>query len=143
MRGGKAMKNQEQTFLKVTSILMVIGGIIALLAGVFAILGVSALAALMGSAEGTGLLYAGSVLAVVTSAVEILAGAKGLKACRLPGKAGECVILGIAIVALSMISMAVNVKGGGEFKIINLVVNLLVPVLYILGAVKTKPAARA
>lgn len=137
------MKNQEQTFLKVTSILMVIGGIIALLAGVFAILGVSALAALMGSAEGTGLLYAGSVLAVVTSAVEILAGAKGLKACRLPGKAGECVILGIAIVALSMISMAVSVKGGGEFKIINLVVNLLVPVLYILGAVKTKPAARA
>ena len=42
-----------------------------------------------------------------------------------------------------MISMAVSVKGGGEFKIINLVVNLLVPVLYILGAVKTKPAARA
>ena len=137
------MKNQGQIFLKVTSILMVIGGIIALLAGVFAILGVSALAALMGSAEGTGLLYAGSVLAVVTSAVEILAGAKGLKACRLPEKAGECVILGIAIVALSMISMAVSVKGGGEFKIINLVVNLLVPVLYILGAVKTKPAARA
>lgn len=137
------MKNQGQTFLKVTSILMVIGGIIALFAGVFAILGVSALAALMGSAEGTGLLYAGSVLAVVTSAVEILAGAKGLKACRLPEKAGECVILGIAIVALSMISMAVSVKGGGEFKIINLVVNLLVPVLYILGAVKTKPAARA
>lgn len=137
------MKNQGQTFLKVTSILMVIGGIIALLAGVFAILGVSALAALMGSAEGTGLLYAGSVLAVVTSVFEILAGAKGLKACRLPGKAGGCVILGIAIVALSMISMAVSVKGGGEFKIINLVVNLLVPVLYILGAVKTKPAARA
>ena len=143
MRGGKAMKNQGQTFLKVTSILMVIGGIIALFAGVFAILGVSALAALMGSTEGTGLLYAGSVLAVVTSAVEILAGAKGLKACRLPEKAGECVILGIAIVALSMISMVVSVKGGGEFKIINLVVNLLVPVLYILGAVKTKPAARA
>lgn len=137
------MKNQGQTFLKVTSILMVIGGIIALLAGVFAILGVSALAALMGSAEGTGLLYAGSVLAVVTSAVEILAGANGLKACRLPEKAGGCVILGIAIVALSMISIAVSVKGGGEFKIINLVVNLLVPFLYILGAVKTKPAARA
>lgn len=143
MRGRKAMTNQGQTFLKVTSILIIIGGIIALFAGVFAILGVSALAALMGSAEGTGLLYAGSVLAVVTSAVEILAGAKGLKACRLPEKAGECVILGIAIVALSMISMVVSVKGGGEFKIINLVVNLLVPVLYILGAVKTKPAARA
>jgi hypothetical protein len=136
------MRNQGQTFLKLTAILMVIGGIIALVAGVFAILGVSALAALMGSAEGTGLLYSGSVLAVVTSVVEILAGAKGLKACRLPEKAGGCVILGIGIVGLSVISMAISVKGGGEFKIINLVVNLLVPVLYIFGAVKTKSAVR-
>ena len=50
------MKGQK--ILKVTSILMIIGGIIAAIAGVIAILGVSALAALSGSAEGTGLLYA-------------------------------------------------------------------------------------
>ena len=54
------MKGQK--ILKVTSILMIIGGIIAAIAGVIAILGVSALAALSGSAEGTGLLYARSSL---------------------------------------------------------------------------------
>ena len=54
------MKGQK--ILKVTSILMIIGGITAAIAGVIAILGVSALAALSGSAEGTGLLYASSIL---------------------------------------------------------------------------------
>ena len=43
------MKGQK--VLKITSILMIIGGIIAAIAGVIAILGVSALAALSGSAE--------------------------------------------------------------------------------------------
>ena len=54
------MKGQK--ILKVTSILMIIGGITAAIAGVIAILGVSALAALSGSAEGTGLLYALSLI---------------------------------------------------------------------------------
>lgn len=46
------MKGQK--ILKVTSILMIIGGVIAVVVGVLAILGISALAALSGSAEGTG-----------------------------------------------------------------------------------------
>ena len=37
------MTNNGQKFLKITSILMIIGGIIAVIAGVIAILGVSAL----------------------------------------------------------------------------------------------------
>ena len=53
------MKGQK--LLKVTSILMIIGGVIAVIAGVLAILGISALVALSGSAEGAGLLYASSI----------------------------------------------------------------------------------
>ena len=45
------MKGQK--ILKVTSILMIIGGIIAAILSVIGILGVSALVALAGSAEGT------------------------------------------------------------------------------------------
>lgn len=52
------MTNNGQKFLKITSILMIVGGIIAVIAGVIAILGISALAALSGSTEGIGLLYA-------------------------------------------------------------------------------------
>ena len=59
------MKGQK--ILKVTSILMIIGGIIAAILSVIGILGVSALVALAGSAEGTGLFYASFILAVVAS----------------------------------------------------------------------------
>lgn len=46
------MTNNGQKFLKITSILMIIGGIIAVIAGVIAILGVSALVALAGWCRG-------------------------------------------------------------------------------------------
>ena len=78
------MKGQK--VLKITSILMIIGGIIAAIAGVIAILGVSALAALAGSAEGTGLLYASSIIVTVASIIQFIAGIKGLGACKEPGK---------------------------------------------------------
>lgn len=132
------MKNNGQIFLKITSILMIIGGIIAAIAGVIAILGVSALVALSGNADGTGLLYASSILVTVVSVIEIIAGAKGLKACKAPEKAGKCVTWGIVIAVLSIISMVIGLIGGGNFDVTSLVLNLLVPGLYIFGALKTK-----
>ena len=139
----KTMTNNGQKFLKITSILMIIGGIIAAIAGVIAILGVSALVALAGSAEGIGLLYASSILVTIISVIEIIAGAKGLKACKVPENAGKCVTWGIVIAVLSIISMVIGLIGGGEFNITSLVLNLLVPGLYVYGALKTKPNVNA
>ena len=102
------MTNNGQKFLKITSILMIIGGIIAVIAGVIAIFGVSALVALAGSAEGIGLLYASSILVTIISVIEIIAGAKGLKACKVPENAGKCVTWGIVIAVLSIISMVIG-----------------------------------
>ena len=132
------MTNNGQKFLKITSILMIVGGISAVIAGVIAILGVSALAALAGSAEGTGLLYASSILVTISSVIQIIAGAKGLKACKVPETAGKCVTWGIVIAVLSIISMVIGLIGGGDFNITNLALNLLVPGLYVYGALKTK-----
>ena len=73
------MKGQK--ILKVTSILMIIGGVIAVVVGVLAILGISALAALSGSTEGIGLLYASSILVTVASVIQFIAGIKGIGAC--------------------------------------------------------------
>ena len=139
----KTMTHNGQKFLKITYILMMVGGIIAVIAGVIAILGVSALVALAGSAEGIGLLYASSILVTITSVIEIIAGAKGLKACKVPENAGKCVTWGIVIAVLSIISMAIGLIGGGEFNITSLVLNLLVPGLYVYGALKTKPNVNA
>lgn len=62
------MKGQKM--LKVTSILMIIGGVIAIIAGVIAILGISALAALAGGTEGMGMLYASTILVIVASVIQ-------------------------------------------------------------------------
>ena len=111
------MKGQK--ILKITSILMIIGGIIAAIAGVIAILGVSALAALSGSAEGTGLL---------------------IGACNAPQKAASCIKWGIIIAILTIISIVIGIVGGGEFSITSLVLNLLLPGLYVYGAMQMKGA---
>ena len=125
------MKGQK--ILKVTSILMIIGGIIAAIAGVIAILGVSALAALSGSAEGTGLLYASSILVTVASVIQFIAGIKGIGACSAPQKAASCVKWGISII--------IGFVGGGQFSITSLVLNLLLPGLYVYGAMQMKGTA--
>ena len=130
------MKGQK--ILKVTSILMIIGGIIAAIAGVIAILGVSALAALSGSAEGTGLLYASSILVPVASVIQFIAGIKGIGACNAPQKVAACIKWGIIIAVLSIISMIIGLVAGGDFSITSLILNLLVPGLYIYGAIQMK-----
>ena len=115
------MTNNGQKFLKITSILMIVSGIIAVIA-----------------ADGTGLLYASSILVTVSSVIQIIAGVKGLKACKAPETAGKCVTWGIVIAVLSIISLVIGLIGGGDFNIINLALNLLVPGLYVYGALKTK-----
>ena len=100
------MKGQK--ILKVTSILMFIGGVIAVVVGVLAILGISALAALSGSAEGTGLLYASSILVTVASVIQFIAGIKGISACSDPQKAASCIKWGIIIAILAIISMIIG-----------------------------------
>ena len=130
------MKGQK--FLKVTSILMIIGGVIAAIAGVIAIIGISAIAALTGSAEGTGLLYASSIIVTVASIIQLIAGIKGLGACKDPMKSEGCIKWGIIIAVLSIVSMIIGVVGGGDFNITSLLLNLLLPGLYAYGAVQMK-----
>ncbi len=133
MKGQKAMK--------ITSILMIIGGIIAAIAGVIAILGVSALAAMGGSMEGIGLFYASSIIVTVASVIQFIAGIKGVGASKDPQKAASCIKWGIVIAILSIVSMVIGIVAGGEFSITSLVLNLLLPGLYIYGAMQMKNAA--
>ena len=130
------MKGQK--FLKVTSILMIIGGVIGVIAGIIAILGISALAALMETSEGTGLLYASSTIVTLASVIQFVAGIKGISACNAPQKAAACIKWGVIIAVLSIISMIIGLVAGGDFSITSLVLNLLVPGLYIYGAIQMK-----
>jgi len=75
--------------------------------------------------------------------IEIIAGVKGLRACKDPENARKCVNWGIGITVLSIISTGIGLIGGGKFRITNLVLSLLVPGLYVYGVWKTMPSVNA
>lgn len=127
-------------FLKVTGILMIIGGAIALLSSILAIIGIAALVYLSSDTSSAGLLYASGAFLLISSVANIIAGIIGVKHCRKPEKAGTCIGWGIVIAVLTIAGMILNAMGGGQFSALSLVTGLALPVLYIMGAVQNKQA---
>lgn len=127
-----------QTFLKVTSILMIIGGALGALSCLLGIAGVALLAAAADSHAAALLLYVALVLAIFACVVEFIAGLKGLKTCKTGENADKCVVWGVIVTAIIVVSTVINLLNGGEFSITNILLNLVVPVLYIYGAAQVK-----
>ena len=125
-------------FLKVTGILMIIGGAFGIIGGIVAILGVSGLAALVGSAAGTGILYMASILCLVSGIVQLIAGIMGVKNCEKPEMAQKCMIWGAIVAALSILGNILNVVAGSGFNVTSLITGLILPALYIYGAYLNK-----
>lgn len=125
-------------FLKVTGILMIIGGAFGIIAGIVAILGVSGLAALVGSAAGTGILYMASILCLVSGIVQLIAGIMGVKNCEKPEMAQKCIVWGAIVAALSILGNILNVVAGSGFNVTSLITGLILPALYIYGAYLNK-----
>ena len=131
------MKGKQ--FLKVTGILMIIGGGLGIIFSLIAIAGVAALAYL---GADMGALIFSSVLAIVGAVIELVAGILGVKNCDKPEKANTCIVMGALVAVLTVVSMIVNAVAGGSFSVLSLVTGLVLPGLYIAGAVMNKkPAA--
>lgn len=125
-------------FLMVTGILMIIGGAFGIIAGIVAILGVSGLAALAGSATGTGMLYLASFLCLASGIVQLIAGVMGVKNCEKPEMAQKCIVWGAIVAALSVLGNILNVVAGSSFNVTSLLIGLILPALYIYGAYLNK-----
>ena len=126
-------------FLKVTGILMIIFGALALILSIVAAIGLAALVALdLNTWEYT----AAVILMLVGSIFEMIAGIVGVKNCNKPEKAGTCMVWGIIVIALSVLSNVLTLVGNPDnFSIVNLLTGLVIPVLYLIGAVMNKKAA--
>lgn len=137
-------KNIEQTtpkgatMLKVTGILMIIGGAISIIASILAIIGIAAIAYLSDGSASLGLLYASGALLIVSSVAELIAGILGTANCKKPEKAKTCLAWGIVVAVLAVAGIILNAIGGGSFSVISLITGLVLPVLYIIGAVQNK-----
>lgn len=128
------------TFLKVTGILMIIGGAIALILGFVAVAAVAALAYISDGAISSGLLYAASILTLISAVAELVAGIVGVVNSKKPEKAGACIVWGVIVAVLSVAGCILTAVGGSSFPVVNLILGLVLPALYVIGALKNKNA---
>lgn len=123
-------------FLKVTGILMIIFGSIALIIAIVALLGLGVLEA-MGAPMG--LLWASGIIALLGAVAEFVAGIIGVVNWNKPNKANTCIVWGIAVAAMCVISNIFTLIGYPEnFNLFSLLTGLVIPVLYLIGAFKNK-----
>ena len=126
-------------FLKVTGILMIIGGAFGIIGGIVAMIGSGALAAVLETSAG-GLMLA-SALILASAVFQLIAGIMGVKNSDKPEKAQSCLVMGVIVAILSVAGNVISNVLGSDFNIINYATGLVIPVLYIIGAVKNKEPA--
>lgn len=126
-------------FLKVTGILMIIGGAFGIIGGIIALIGAGALAAVLETSAG-GLTLA-SALILASAVFQLFAGIMGVKNCDKPEKAQSCLVMGIIVAILSVSGNIISNVLGSSFEIMSYATGLIIPVLYIIGAVKNKEPA--
>ena len=126
-------------FLKVTGILMIIGGAFGIIGGIVAMIGAGALAAVLETSAG-GLMLA-SALILASAVFQLIAGIMGVKNCDKPEKAQSCLVMGIIVAILSVSGNIISNVLGSSFEIMSYATGLIIPVLYIIGAVKNKEPA--
>ena len=126
-------------FLKVTGILMIIGGAFGIIGGIVAMIGAGALSAVLETSAG-GLMLA-SALILASAVFQLIAGIMGVKNCDKPEKAQSCLVMGVIVAILSVAGNIISNVLGSSFNILSYATGLVIPVLYIIGAVKNKEPA--
>ena len=132
------MEPKGAGFLKVTGIIMIIGGVISFILSIIALLFVAALDAATAGAYVTSLLYASAFLGFGGSIAEFIAGIVGVVNSKKPEKAQTCVVWGTIVAVICVVSNILTVAGGNDFDMFSLLLGLVLPALYIFGAIKNK-----
>ena len=142
------------TLLKVVSILMIIGGIIgavgslimALVAGAASVAvqdaEVQASIAEAGTTAGTvqTILWVSTIIMIISAVIEIIAGVKGKKNWNNPAMAKTLIIWGVVCAVISVIGNIISATGDGVSPL-TIITGLVIPILYIIGAVQLKNQA--
>ena len=123
-------------FLKVTGILMIVFGSILIIVNGMAWLGLSAIAAVGAPGVDIGMMTIGVVLSFIGSIAELATGIIGVVNCNKADKAKLCLIWGVIVIIMTLLGNIIVPFAGAEFNIIGLIIAMIVPVLFVLVAVK-------
>lgn len=125
-----------KTYLKVTGILLLIGGILGVLC--YGLLTLVLGIALVDQGTGNGAIPVTAIVVVyvIAAIIQLVAGVMGIKGCNQSSKADGCLKIGIVVLIISVLAAIVNMAGAGFTLsgVLNGLLGLVVPGLYIYGA---------
>ena len=140
---------EKSKALKITAILMIIGASIMLALGLFSLLALTifrdALAPVAQLESLTASWLFGTLLYVVASVIQLIAGIDGVRFFDAPEKASTCVIFGMLTILLSLAGQVFSFFGGRQFDfaaVIMILVGLIVPVIYLVSALNLSKSAK-
>ena len=146
-------KAKGKGLLQVPGIILIILGAFTLVSGV-----ISVFTARMAASEGGALiesmnaiaksqginytytaqgLMVAAIMALATGAIFLAGGIIGVTNCNKPHKAQICFITGIIMIVV-VLAQAIYQAMNGSFGILGTIINLILPVLYLIGANKNK-----
>ena len=127
---------QGAKFLKVTGILMIIFGALAIVMELIAMAGLGVLEAI---GAPMGALWLSAIVGLVGSVLELVAGINGVLNAEKPEKAKTCMVWGIIIAGMCVISNLITLFAYPDnFSIVSLLLGLVIPALFIFGAYKNQ-----
>ena len=147
-KGVMTMEAKGKSILKVSGILLIIFGAIGLISTIISLVGASAIGAMAGAmGVDTGaynaLITVSGIIAIACGAVYLVAGILGVLNAAKPEKAKTCMILGVIMVALQVVStiFSIIVSGFSGTAVISVIIGLVLPVLFIVGANQNKQSS--
>jgi len=141
---------KSNKFLKITGILMIIGGSFAVIAGaVLLILGVEVIISNINNPgeitdAASRFLRTGALISVLGGVVQFITGIIGVKNAKKPEKANICLLFGTITAALFIVSQVFNTVGGAtqnHYTTVGILLGLVLPAFYLIGAVQLKEKA--
>ena len=148
------MEQKGSMLLKVISIIMMVGGIIgavgsvimALAAGVFSAFTSDASVQQAASDAGVNataigaMLWVAVAILIITAVIEIIAGVKGKNNWNNPAAATTLIVFGVVCAVLGVVGSILFATNGGS-AVVSIITSVVLPVLYIIGAVQLKNQA--
>jgi len=141
---------KKSTLLKVMGIIMIIIGSLALV-GSLIMMAFTGLIDLSAEAVGTEIaelfaMYTTTyfVITLISSLIMFIAGIVGVKNYKKPEKAQICLIFAALVLVSYVVGIVISIAGDGGSAVLivmDIIFGLVIPVLYLLGALKLKKLA--
>jgi len=126
---------KSNMLLKVSAILMIIGGIITIILGIIALMATGVAAAVGVS---SGLLTTATLFVLVNGVISLIAGVIGNKNAAKPENAQKCIVWGSITALMCILGNILFVVAGTGLNYTNLFIGLILPAIYIFGALQLK-----